>query len=350
MEISVLDRLMMQRCLDLAMRGRSAVAPNPEVGSVITYQGKIIGEGYHKRYKGLHAEIEAIHTVAAADLDYLTDSTIYVSLEPCSHYGHNPPCVDEIIRRQFKRVVIGNLDPNPLVNGQGITKLKDAGIKVTQGVLADEGMACLAPFFSRVIKKRPHIVLKWAQSHNGHLGIKHKTVAISNNLSKTLSHKWRTEVDAILVGIGTALTDAPLLTPRFYPGLAPLRVVLDPEGKLPIAHPLLDRTKPTIVFNQVGQSSQENNLVFVQIPASKSWLPEVLDHLMRNGVSSLLVEGGPATLRTFIRYELWDEIWQIISPNELSTGNLPIPEFNGKIIDKIHLGTDEIRRIKSLTR
>lgn len=344
------DRLMMQRCLDLAIRGRGRVSPNPLVGCVIVYDGKIIGEGFHQRFKGLHAEIEAIRSVDPADHHLFSESTIYVSLEPCFHQGHNPPCVDEILRQRFKRVVIGELDPNPLVNGQSLKKLEQAGIQVATGLLASESKEIQAPFLSRMLKQRPYIVLKWAQSSDGQLGIKQQSLSISNAISKTLSHKWRTEIDAILIGIGTAITDLPQLTPRLYPGRSPVRIVLDPNSALPMNHPLLQGPSPTLVFRRDNQGNQTQYAEFVKVKSELPWLEGILNELQLRGISSLLVEGGPSTLRTFIRAGLWDEVWFIKAPTHLGEGGLPAPEFSGQLIDKIHCGTDEIMRFRAQTR
>lgn len=350
MEPAAFDRLMMQRCLDIAIRGRGFVSPNPLVGCVIVHQGWIIGEGYHKKYKGWHAEIEAIQSVAPADRSLISKSTVYVSLEPCYHHGHNPPCVDELIRQKVLRVVIGHLDPNPLVNGKSIAKLQTAGISVTTGVLAKEGRDFLNPFFCYQQNHRPYIILKWAESADGQLGIKHQSISISNGISKIISHKWRTELDAILVGYGTAHTDHPLLTARYYPGRAPLRVVLDPYAQLKAGESPLDGLYPTLIFNHVGKKSAEFNIEHVSAGHEKTYLPDIIHDLYSRKITSLLVEGGSSTLQSFLDLGLWDEIWQVVSPHPLRTYTLPAPFFKGEKIDEITCGTDKINRYKAFAR
>ncbi len=350
MDTAALDRLMMQRCLDLAVRGRGFVSPNPLVGCVIVHKDRIIGEGYHHKYKGLHAEIEALNSVVLADRALIPESTVYVSLEPCYHHGHNPPCVEELLRQKVSRVVIGHLDPNPLVNGQSVIKLQNAGIATTTGVLAKEGLETLAPFICYQQQNRPYIVLKWAQSADGQLGSEHKSISISNGISKIISHKWRTELDAILIGYRTAVTDQPLLTPRYFPGRVPLRVVFDPNAQLKRGLSPLDGVCPTLIYNCIGKESSEPNLEYASINPGRSIIFDIINHLYNRKITSLLVEGGPATLKLFLDLGLWDELWQVISPHPLKTRTLPAPHFIGEKIDEISCGTDKINRYKALTR
>ena len=275
----------MRRCLQLARCGEAGAPPNPMVGAVIVCDSRIIGEGYHRRCGGPHAEVNAINSVKERDL--LSRSTIYVSLEPCAHYGKTPPCADLIIETGIRRVVIGCTDPFTKVNGLGIKKLREAGCEVQVGVLEQECRELNRRFFTFHEKHRPWIILKWAQSNDGFIG-KDERVILSNALTQTLVHRLRARSGAILVGTNTALQDNPTLTTRLWPGPNPLRLTIDRNGILPPTLHLKDNSTPTVIYSHES-------------------IEEILADLYARGIQSLLVEGGAKLLQSFIDKGLWDE-------------------------------------------
>lgn len=279
------DIKFMRRCLQLARCGEAGAPPNPMVGAVIVCDGRIIGEGYHRRCGGPHAEVNAINSVKGKDL--LSRSTIYVSLEPCAHYGKTPPCADLIIETGIRRVVIGCTDPFAKVNGLGIKKLREAGCEVQVGVLEQECRELNRRFFTFHEKHRPWIILKWAQSNDGFIG-KDERVILSNVPTQTLVHRLRARSGAILVGTNTALMDNPTLTTRLWPGPNPLRLTIDRNGILPSTLHLKDNSTPTVIYSHES-------------------IEEILADLYARGIQSLLVEGGAKLLQSFIDKGLWDE-------------------------------------------
>jgi diaminohydroxyphosphoribosylaminopyrimidine deaminase/5-amino-6-(5-phosphoribosylamino)uracil reductase len=279
------DIKFMRRCLQLARCGEAGAPPNPMVGAVIVCDGRIIGEGYHRRCGGPHAEVNAINSVKEKDL--LSRSTIYVSLEPCAHYGKTPPCADLIIETGIRRVVVGCTDPFAKVNGLGIKKLREAGCEVQVGVLEQECRELNRRFFTFHEKHRPWIILKWAQSNDGFIG-KDERVILSNALTQTLVHRLRARSGAILVGTNTALQDNPTLTTRLWPGPNPLRLTIDRNGILPPTLHLKDNSTPTVIYSHES-------------------IEEILADLYARGIQSLLVEGGAKLLQSFIDKGLWDE-------------------------------------------
>lgn len=279
------DIKFMRRCLQLARCGEAGAPPNPMVGAVIVCDGRIIGEGYHRRCGGPHAEVNAINSVKERDL--LSRSTIYVSLEPCAHYGKTPPCADLIIETGIRRVVIGCTDPFAKVNGLGIKKLQEAGCEVQVGVLEQECRELNRRFFTFHQEHRPWIILKWAQSEDGIMGGDDR-ITFSNALTQTLVHRMRARSGAILVGTNTALQDNPTLTTRLWPGPNPLRLTIDRNGILPPTLHLKDNSTPTVIY------THEN-------------IEEILADLYVRGIQSLLVEGGAKLLQSFIDKGLWDE-------------------------------------------
>jgi len=297
------DQLFMQRALELATLGRGSVSPNPLVGCVVVCQNSIIGEGWHKRYGDSHAEVNAINEVAAAGLtDLLSQSTVYVTLEPCSHFGKTPPCADMLVAKNVKRVVVCNDDPNPLVAGRGLQRLRDAGIEVITGVLRQEGRQLNVRFFTFFEQKRPYIILKWAQTADGFIAAPDgKPLLISNQLSRTIAHKWRSEEDAIVVGTNTAFNDNPQLNVRLWTGRNPVRVITDPNCRLPNHLRIFDNTQPTLVF-------QETDLRII------------LGLLYQQKIQSVLVEGGAKLLQSFIDEALFDEIRIFKSPKRIGAG------------------------------
>lgn len=302
-----IDEKYMRRCIQLARNGICHAAPNPMVGAVIVRDGKIIGEGYHVRCGEGHAEVNAIASVK--DESLLKDATIYVSLEPCSHYGKTPPCADLIIRKGIPRVVVGCVDPFSLVAGRGIQKLRDAGIEVTVGVLEKECRELIRAFVTFNLKKRPYITLKWAQSADGFLDIRREdgnAVRLSTPLSTLAVHKMRAEQKAILVGRRTALLDNPSLTVREWYGQNPLRLVIDRQLTLPPHLHLFDGSTPTFVFTEKEKAATQN-LTYVTLDFGQNILPQIMQVLYEQKIQTLLVEGGSQTLQTFLEQGLWDE-------------------------------------------
>lgn len=308
----------MQRCLDLAAQGIGNVAPNPPVGAVIVYQNRIIGEGYHQQYGQAHAEPNAINSVLPQDKHLLSQSTLYVSLEPCSHFGKTPPCSDLIIKTGIPKVVIASPDPFELVNGQGIEKLRAAGIEVTIDILQTEANWLMRRFLTYHQHQRPYIILKWAQTANHFIAPTNKQQQwISNSFAKMLTHRWRTEEQAILVGTNTALADNPQLTARLWIGKQPLRLVIDRYGRLqnkPLH--LLDNSLPTVVFTQThpNQNVNQANLQYIPINFEHQPLQQILHFLYQQKIQSVIVEGGAALLNSFIDANLWDEARVFTAP------------------------------------
>lgn len=298
----------MSRVIQLAQSGKGLVEPNPLVGCVIVRNTEIIAEGFHAAYGGAHAEVNAINRVN--DKSLLKESTLYVNLEPCSHHGKTPPCVDLILKHKIPKVIIANQDPNHLVNGSGIDVLKNSGVEVIVGILEQEGRFLNRRFFTFQEKKRPYIILKWAESKDGFIDkIRSEKntspTSISSSASKQLSHQWRTEEQAILIGKNTALLDDPLLTARLFSGRQPVRVIIDKENTLPKNLAVFNSDTKTICYNQVTTETN-GNYYFKKIEFNDT-LNEILSDLYNEQILSIIVEGGAYTLQQFIDAELWDE-------------------------------------------
>lgn len=312
----------MRRCLDLAKLGQGKVSPNPMVGAVIVVNDKIIGEGYHQEFGGPHAEVHAVNSVK--DQSLLKTATIYVSLEPCSHHGKTPPCVDLIIEKKIPRVVIAEIDSNAIVCGNGIAKLKQNGIEVVTGILEKESNTLNKAFNTFHSKQRPFVTLKWAQTADGFIDHKRessatKALKISNSKASRWVHKLRSEMDAILVGKNTAILDNPSLTTRLWYGKNPTKVVIDKNLELQGDLKIFDNTSPLIVFNQL-KSEIVGHIEYIKIDPFTDILPVILNKLWQHGVQSLLVEGGTITLQKFIDDSLFDEVISISSNTRISKG------------------------------
>ena len=323
----------MQRCLQLAEKGLGYVAPNPMVGSVIVHEQKVIGEGYHQQYGQAHAEVNAVNAVVNKEL--LQYSTLYVNLEPCAHYGKTPPCADLIIKYKIPNVVIGSVDFNSVVNGRGIEKMIKAGINVTVGVLEEDCKLVNKRFFAYHQKKRPYIILKWAQTADGFIDrnryVKEagQPLQISNSGSRRLVHLWRSQEQAIMVGTNTALLDNPQLTVRECDGKNPVRVVIDKEFKIPLRYNLFDKSTPTLVFTAL-EGTSAHNLEFIKLDFEKAVLPAILKELHDRNIQSLFVEGGAHLINSFIGSGLWDEARVFVANEKIEEG-VPAPVLNAHV-------------------
>jgi diaminohydroxyphosphoribosylaminopyrimidine deaminase/5-amino-6-(5-phosphoribosylamino)uracil reductase len=340
-----LDEKFMQRALDLAELGRGNVSPNPMVGCVIVHDDKIIGEGWHERFGGPHAEVNAFHDVQNKAL--LHEATVYVTLEPCSHYGKTPPCVDLIITYNPKRVVICNEDPNPLVSGDGISKLKEMQIVVDLGTLKEKGRELNKRFFTFQEKQRPYIILKWAETADRFIARENfDSKWISGEKSRIRVHKWRTEEDAIIVGTNTAKYDNPMLTARDVKGENPIRVVLDRSLKLKKGLNLFDQSEMTLVYN--GEKDEEKkNLEHIKIDFEQNIIIQILDDMHARGIQSLIVEGGNQLLKSFIDIGMWDEARVFQSPKKFETG-ISAPLLFSPIVDNEMIEEDELITYKNI--
>lgn len=329
----------MRRALELACQGSGRVSPNPLVGCVIVHNGKIIGEGGHRQYGGPHAEVNAVNSVRDSSL--LPGSTVYVTLEPCVHFGKTPPCADLLLEHRVKKVVVCNTDPNPLVLGRGLEKLRNAGVKVETGMLAEEGKMLNKRFFTAMEQRRPYIILKWAETADGYIARKnYDSKWISSVLSRKLVHKWRAEEDAILVGTHTAYYDDPRLSVRDWSGKSPVRVVIDKSLRLMPSLHLFDGSQPTICYN-LSKNSEEENLTFVKL-GEKNFFPGLLADLFSRNIRSLLVEGGAGIHNAFIGNRLWDEARVFKSDSSFGEG-IPAPEIkNATVTGSTRLDTDNL--------
>lgn len=316
----------MQRALELAKNGHGFVSPNPMVGCVLVVNDKIIGEGWHQKYGGPHAEVNAVESVE--NKAKLNEATAYVTLEPCSHFGKTPPCADLLIQNNIRKVVVANIDPNPEVAGKGLEKLRAAGIEVLTGICEEEGRELNRRFFTFMESKRPYIILKWAQTADGFIARKDfDSKWISNSTSRKLVHKWRSEEDAILVGFNTALYDNPQLNVRDWSGNDPLRVVIDPQAELPKTHHLFDNRHSTICYN-LKQSKRKEHTEWA-IVSKENMLDDIMEDLYSRKIQSIIIEGGTATINKFISLNLWDEA-RVFSSQEVFREGINAPVILGK--------------------
>lgn len=299
-----MESVYMHRALELAALGSGHVSPNPMVGCVIVHKGEIIGEGWHKAYGGPHAEVNAINSVL--DKTVLKESDVFVTLEPCAHYGNTPPCADFLVQHQVRSVIIGAVDTNPLVGGKGVDRLKKAGINVKTGVLEAESRQLNRRFFTFMEKQRPYIMLKWAETADGFIARGNfDSKWISSTYSRRLVHKWRAEEAAILVGTNTAHYDNPMLTVRDWSGKNPVRIVIDRHLRLNASLHLFDRSVPTLCYNLVREEHEEN-LELIKLE-EEGFVLQLLDDLYKRKISSVMIEGGTSVLNLFIQQGLWDE-------------------------------------------
>lgn len=310
----------MYRCFELAQKGAGSVAPNPMVGAVLVYNNTVIGEGYHAKYGEAHAEVNCIRNVPADKKELIAQSTLYVSLEPCAHYGKTPPCADLIIANKIPKVVIGCKDSFDKVDGKGIEKLQAAGVEVVTGVLESEALQLNKRFFTFYAKKRPYIILKWAQTADKKIAAAgNERLLISNAVTNRLVHRWRSEEAAILVGTHTALKDDPDLTVRWVKGNNPVRLVIDKELQLPKTLQLFNGRVHTIVFNHLKDEAQDK-VLYCRLEKGQEAILQILQQLYHKKLQSVIVEGGATLLQSFIDAGLWDEA-RVITNTTLQIGD-----------------------------
>jgi diaminohydroxyphosphoribosylaminopyrimidine deaminase/5-amino-6-(5-phosphoribosylamino)uracil reductase len=351
-----------RRCFDLARLGAGSVSPNPMVGAVLVFEGKIIGEGWHRKYGEAHAEVNCLASVSPENQKFIPRSTLFCSLEPCFHFGKTPPCVDLILEKKISRVVVANTDPNPLTAGKSLEKLRAAGVEVEAGILEEEGRWLNRVFFAWIAERRPFVILKWAQTSDGFMGRVGERTPISGAAAQRLVHCWRSESDAILVGATTASTDNPRLDARFYFGKNPLRIVFDRQGKMPSDFHLLDDSTETWVFGPersrryssddskssdefYSKSSDEFFRRTKFFPTEgKILISNLLKQLFDANRASLFVEGGANVLTQFLQENLWDEIRVVENSRHLG-GGIQAPKVPSEAIlkEQFLVGEDTVR-------
>ncbi|EEI92867.1 riboflavin biosynthesis protein RibD [Sphingobacterium spiritivorum ATCC 33300] len=335
----------MQRCLELALLGAGTVSPNPMVGAVIVHENKIIGEGYTSPYGGPHAEVNAIQQVKDQYPDsadrLLAESDMYVSLEPCAHFGKTPPCANLIVKHNLRKVYIACMDPFAQVNGKGLGILQQAGIEVEVGLLEKEALWLNRRFFTRVRQNRPYVILKWAETADGYMAKNTDEQAwISNEASKQLVHRWRSEEDAILVGTRTALIDNPSLTVREWEGNNPKRVLIDKQLSVPESAAIFSEDADTIVFNAV-KTDWQGRIKYIELENYDLYLPQnILYQLYLMDIQSIIIEGGAKTLQLFIDAGLWDEA-RVIRSKVLWEGGIKAPVVEGELKEQQAVASDD---------
>ena len=334
----------MYRALQLAKNGLGTTYPNPLVGSVIVHNGKIIGEGWHRKAGEPHAEVNAVNSVK--DKSLLKEATIYVTLEPCSHFGKTPPCCDLIMANEIPNVVVGTIDPFAKVAGNGIQKLKDSGKNVIVGVLEKDCQELNKRFFTFHQKQRPYIILKWAESNDGYIAPLEKDtnrpVWITNQYSRQLVHKWRTEEQAILVGTQTVLDDNPKLDARDYFGNNPIRLAIDKSNKITENSNIKNGKQHTIVFSENIFLTQNIKYSHKKTIFGSHFLKNLISELFQENIQSVIIEGGQKTLDSFIKENLWDEVRVFRGKNNLETG-IKAPEFKKDNVDSYSIMEDELK-------
>lgn len=333
------DNIYMRRCFELARLGAGSVSPNPMVGSVIVYNGDVIGEGWHRKYGQAHAEVNAVASVK--DKSLLKNSTIYVALEPCCHWGKTPPCAKLIIESGIRRCVIANTDPNPKVSGGGIRLLKEAGIDVVTGVLESEGAFLNRRFFTNQNEKRPYVILKYAETADGFIAPEGKGAWISNDALRVWVHRQRSEEDAIMVGYHTAMQDNPQLNVRYYGGRNPKRIVFDKELSLPAQMHLKDNSQDTYIFN-FKKDFKDGRNTYIRLERNSEVVKSMLNYLYEQKICSLVVEGGRKTLDMFLQSDLWDEANVITGTTNFNVG-IPSPIIPIKAAKVETIGNNTLR-------
>lgn len=334
----------MARCLELAKRGFGNTYPNPMVGSVIVYNGKIIGEGFHHKAGEPHAEVNAINSVK--DKSLLANSTLYVNLEPCAHYGKTPPCSLLIIQNNIPRVVIGCTDSFSEVSGKGIAMMKEKGIEINVGVLEQESREINKRFFTFHEKKRPYVILKWAETKDGFIDISRQKdeygqpTWITNDIARKLVHKWRSEEESILVGTNTAIKDNPSLNVRDWYGSDPVRILIDKQLKVPDNYNILNGRVKTIVFTEKEKQNSKNN-IFAKVDFEINGIKNMLNELFKNNIQSVIIEGGRMVLQSFIDENIWDEARCFVGDVYFKNG-IKAPVLNEKPIKEDSIGNSKL--------
>ncbi len=341
MSDSMTNEKYITRCIEISKKGISLASPNPSVGAILVFEDRIIGEGFTSIFGGAHAEVNCIKSVFAKDKGLISKATLYVSLEPCSHQGKTPPCSLLIIASGIRKVIVGSLDPNPLVAGNGLKMLQEEGISVEYNILQKECEFTNRRFYTFHQKKRPYIILKWAETPSGFFAAKdERQFWITNKQSKQLVHKWRTEEMSILIGKETARIDNPRLNARLYTGKNPIRIVIDKNLELKKDLIIFNQEIKTIVFNAV-KTKTSGLISYVQIDFSKEVEIQILKSLYLQGINSVIIEGGAKTLVSFIKTNLWDEARILTGQNELANGILA-PNIKGKSIECFTLSDNHI--------
>jgi diaminohydroxyphosphoribosylaminopyrimidine deaminase/5-amino-6-(5-phosphoribosylamino)uracil reductase len=336
----------MQHCFDLASKALGQTGTNPIVGAVIVYDGRIIGKGFHEKQGGPHAEVNAVQSVKPSERKFLKRSHLYVSLEPCNHYGKTPPCTALILENKIPELSISVKDPNPDVAGNGAEFLRAQGVKVHEGILEEKGNMLIRPFLISSKQKRPYIIIKTAVSKDGYIGKKGERIQLSGPATNRLVHLWRAQVSGIMVGTETAITDNPKLTVREVSGKNPMRIVPDWNERIPKGHFLLNDNIPAIIFSGKNHYNafKSNNKEVIYAENEDKNLKYFLNKLFEKGIGILLVEGGASLISSFIKEDLWDEARIINTPVEMGHG-IDFPEIIGKQIDLFQSGDDQIRII-----
>ena len=335
----------MERSLYLASLGGFHVGANPLVGAVIVHDERIIGEGYHKKYGGPHAEVNALRSIYESDKNLLPNSEIYITLEPCNHHGKTPPCTEAIIKSGIRKVTLASIDPNPKMSGKSIKMLEENGVQVRHGLLTNEEKALNRKFIKNQKTRLPYVVLKWAQSSDGYMGKRGKQVWISNEMSKYVVHRWREEFDGILIGTETAIIDNPKLTNRRGFGRQPMRIVLDRKGRIPTTHHILSDEHQTTIFTCIDEYPSDKNKIVLE--ENDFTLQRILEEIFNLGVTSLMVEGGKLILQEFIKERCWDEARILYSRKSLSSG-IRAPYIKGQKVQKTPLLGDNLLIVNRL--
>lgn len=332
----------MHRCLYLASKGKGSVAPNPMVGAILVYENRIIGEGWHEEFGKAHAEVNCLNSVKENDKECIEKSTLYVSLEPCNHFGKTPPCSDLIIKNKIPKVILGCGDPFALVNGAGIKKLRDHGVEVTENICQTEAEELNKRFFIFNLFKRPYIILKWAQSSDRFLGIENEETKITNKATDVIVHKWRSEEAAIMIGKNTAVVDDPSLTNRHWTGKNPIRIIADSHLSTPIHYKVFNDEAPTMVLNSIEDNSTGRNKK-IKIEGNLLTPQNMMEALWQQQILSVVIEGGAYLLNSFIEEGLWDEA-RILTNTKLKLGHgIPAPILlHSQKIREDNIGSDQV--------
>ncbi len=334
------DNLYMNRCFALASKATKEVKGNPKVGAVLVYGDRIIGEGFHQESGGPHAEVNCINSVSEEDIPLIQKSTLYVSLEPCCHYGKTPPCTGLIKKEKIKDLRISTLDPSDKISGSGVRELKDYGIQVKTGILEDKGKSLIRPFAVRQKHNRPYIILKIVKSKDNYIGQKGKKIWLTNPYTDVLTHKWRSEIDGILVGTNTVINDQPSLTTRNYPGDNPKRLIVDRHHRIPPDNPLLPENFFYFTYEIRGMIDHSHQRV---IDKGRE-LESILHYLNEEDIYSIMIEGGSEIIRSFYKAGLWDEA-RIINSSLIMEEGIKAINIEGKLENEFHIDNNQIQVI-----